>query len=467
MVTFSPTIANVLPLADMHQPNAEEVGALDELRSWAQRRLTERDQPLSGSTIAPDISGFSRTDLPAITPSGVGLTEAWHGLRDVLLPSAVPSDHPRYLAFVGGAPSVAAAVADMALSIGSVYGGSELEAGLVVRAEAEALRWLASLAGLPETARGTFLTGGSISNLSALVAARADRALRDGLPTTTPGVVLASANSHSSVTAATEIMGCELRIVGEVDHPLTGDDLEAALQATHADGSRVIAVSTVAGATNSGQLDDLARIATICRRASVWLHVDAAYGGAALLDKRHTDEFLGIELADSVVINPHKWLFTPYDCSALIYRDAEHARRTHAQRSPYLDVVDEGDNPADYAFHLSRRARGIPLWMSLVANGTDRYRAAVEQCVDLALATADRVSATDHLELLGTSLSVVVFARRDWDRTDYARWSTETVRTGLGLVTPTNYRGRPALRLCFVNPQTRVEDVERILSTLG
>ncbi|UQX88347.1 aminotransferase class I/II-fold pyridoxal phosphate-dependent enzyme [Jatrophihabitans telluris] len=468
----------------MHQPNPEELAALDELRDWARHRLTDRDGPwVSHPTTSAGLpqSGTEPAvhSLPAISPAGVGLTQAWHTLRDVLLPSTVPTDHPRYLAFVAGAPSVAAAIADMALSIGSVYAGSELEAGLVVRAEAEAIQWLAALAGLPPGARGAFVSGGSAANLSALVAARAARAERaaraardSGAPAAPhstawphPGIVLASANSHSSVAAAVEIMGCELRIVGEVDRPMLAADLAHALR--EVDPADVIAVAAIAGATNTGQIDDLDRIATLCARHGLWLHVDAAYGGAALLDKRVTDDFLGLERADSLVINPHKWLFTPYESSALLYRNPDQARRTHAQRSHYLDAVSDGDNPADYAFQLSRRARGLPLWLSLVANGTDAYRTAVERCVDLALESAALIRADEQLTLLSCELSVVVFERVGWSRLDYAHWSVSALHSGLGLVTPTTYRGRPALRFCFVNPQTAVSDVRALLASLG
>jgi glutamate/tyrosine decarboxylase-like PLP-dependent enzyme len=237
----------------------------------------------------------------------------------------------------------------------------------------------------------------------------------------------------------------------------------------HTDPTDVVAVVATAGATNTGAVDELDEIARVCRAHSVWLHVDAAYGGAALLSDRTRPAFAGIELADSVTIDPHKWLFTPFDCAAVIYREPDLARASHTQTAPYLDAVQgiDHDNPADYALHLSRRPRGLPLWMSLVAHGTDAYRRSVEMCLDRAEYAAACVRRSDVLALVAEpSLSIVAFERLGWSRADYARWSLSARRRGLGLITPTAIAGRDALRFCFVNPQTTPADIDLLLADI-
>ena len=333
-----------LPL-DMHHPDAEDAQVLRQLGAWTLRRLSRR--------------GLAQPPRPAprklapITEQGVGTRRAWDELCEQVLPSAFPTDHPGYLAFVPGSPSVAAVLADMAVSASGVYAGSELEAGAVVTAERDALRWLAELAGLPATAHGTFVSGGSMANLSALVAARHAVRARTGRR---PMTVIAGAAAHSSVASAADIMGCDVRLAGHPGRRLTAADLTAALAGQDLDD--VVAVVATAGATNTGLVDDLAEIAAVCRQRGVWLHVDAAYGGAALLAERTRGLFTGLGEADSVTMDPHKWFFTPFDCAAVLYADPAQARRAHTQQASYLSVTADGDNPSDYAVHLSRRAAG-------------------------------------------------------------------------------------------------------------
>jgi L-2,4-diaminobutyrate decarboxylase len=224
-----------------------------------------------------------------------------------------------------------------------------------------------------------------------------------------------------------------------------------------------------AGATNTGAIDALDELADCCEVRGIWMHVDAAYGGAALLVPDRRAEFAGIERADSVTIDPHKWLFTPFDCAAVLYLDPGVARAAHRQRADYLDIVNEsdGDNPADYATHLTRRARGLPVWASLVANGTDAYIDAVECCLAIAGYAARQIHANPHLELVtDPHLTVVLFRRHGWDSDDYDRWSAHTLMHGIALVTPTMFEGEPVLRLCFVNPLTSTSDVNVVLQTL-
>jgi L-2,4-diaminobutyrate decarboxylase len=439
----------------MHKPSFEDEKSIDDISGWIKDRLAFRDETLPARPI---------TELPQLVETGVGMAAAWEVLRDQVLPTGVPSDHPRYLAFVPGSPTVAAVLADMAISASGIYGGSTLDAGALITAERAALRWLADLVGMPAAAHGAFVSGGSIANLSALVAARRHVLERDG-HTGRAGLILTGTGAHSSVDSAAAIMGCELRSAGDPKGRLDRESLARLL--SEVDVADVIAVVATAGATNNGAIDDLTGIGELCRRHGLWLHVDAAYGGAALMSPRVRERFAGIEACDSITIDPHKWLFTPYDCGAVIYRDPELARRAHTQTASYLTVTEGGDNPADYAIHLSRRARGVSLWTSLLANGVAAYRDAVERCLELADYAAARIRDSEHLELVVEhSLSVVLLRRNGWQSQDYDAWSERALASGLGLITPTEYDGEPTLRLCFVNPQTTENDIDRIVADL-
>ena len=446
----------------MHRPDETERRLAVDIATWAMDRLRDRATPPGRAPSDAPIT------LPEIDAAGIGADAAWAALRDLVLPSAVPTDHPRYLAFVPGAPSVAAVLADMAVSASGVYGGSQLEAGAVVAAERSALRWLADLAGLPSGAHGAFVSGGSMANLSALVVARRAAAAVRG---SRPRYVLAGSSAHSSIDSAADVMGCDvLRDCGD-DGRL--DEVSLGRMLSRAGDEGVAAVVATAGATNTGAVDRLHDVAELCQSRGIWLHVDAAYGGAALLSARCADAFKGIDQADSITIDPHKWLFTPFDCAAVLYRDPGLARIVHAQVAPYLEVVngerggESPDNPADYALHLSRRPRGLPLWMSLVANGAGAYERAVDTCLDLAEYAAARIRGEAALELVGEqNLSVVTFRRSGWTAGDYAAWSSHVRSSGLGLITPTRIDGTPVLRLCFVNPMTTAADVDLVLGDL-
>lgn len=437
-----------------HDLGPEDDEVLARVAEWVSDRLMNRAVPIHAR----------REELAEITREGSGAAAAWTALREVVLPAAFPTDHPRYLAFVGGAPTTASVLADVAMSAAAVYGGSELEAGAVVEAESAALRWLCSLIGYPADAHGAFVSGGSAANLSALVAARHGRASSTGQP---PNILVVGASAHSSIRSAAEIMGCRIAVAGAEDSPMTAADLESVLSGL--DSRDVVAVVATAGATNTGHVDELDAVAAVCDGRGIWLHVDAAYGGAALLSATCRSAFDGMERADSVTIDPHKWLFTPLDCAAVLYRNPELPRAAHRQNAHYLEAAhSEGsNNPSDFAVHLTRRARGIPLWASLIANGTDAYVAGVERCLTLASYAAKRIDSTDQLEVaLEPQLSVVLFRREGWTAEEYIRWSREARRTGLALVTPTSLRSEIVLRLCFVNPLTTEEDIDVVLDSL-
>ncbi|TML17732.1 MAG: aminotransferase class V-fold PLP-dependent enzyme [Actinobacteria bacterium] len=447
----------------MHLYDAETDRVANEIVEFARWRTRLDPIPLDATC---SLDALNATAGETITKGGLGGHEALRIFRDVLAPNCLSVDFPRYLAFVPCAPTELAVLFDLVVSAFSMYGGSWLEGAGAVYAENQALRWLADLAGLPAGAGGCFVAGGTFGNLSALVAARhAATASRARRPRR--WAIVAAASAHSSIQAAAEVVDADL-IAAEVDDHgrLNGKSVARALARAR---GRAFAVVATAGTTNLGLVDDLASIAAVCAERGVWLHVDGAYGGAALAAPSARHLFAGVEHADSIIIDPHKWLFAPFDACALLYRDPAKAYAAHAHHASYLEILqmDHQWNPSDYAIHLTRRARGLPFWFSLAAHGTRAYETAVERTLEVTREAAALVQSLEHVELLVEPvLSVLAVRRIGWTNDDYVEWSARMMREQIAFVVPSLHQGEPMLRLCIVNPRTCIDDIRLILESM-
>ena len=448
----------------MHKftPEVEELA--NEILAYSLERL-KSDPPLDGPRSAADL--FAEVGN-TITERGLGGRAALGVFTEVLAKACISTDHPRYLAYIPSAPSEYASLFDLVVAASALYGGSWQEGAGAVFAENQALRWLSDLAGLPESAGGVFVQGGTIGNLSALVTARADA--RAKFPHVKRWAIACSAEAHSSVASAAQVMDVELvTIEPRDDLRIHGEDIAAAIDAYHASSdARVCAVVATSGTTNLGVIDDLKGAAKAARDRNIWFHVDGAYGLAGLCAPSVREMFDGVELCDSFIVDPHKWLFAPYDACALVYRNPEIARITHTQHASYLDALHDGSwSPSDYAIQLTRRTRGLPFWFSLAAAGTDAYRDAVEDSLRVAKDAAELIKAHPNLELLREpELSIVAFTRNGWDKSDYQKWSDQLLEDQIGFVTPSSHHGKPILRFAIVNPWTTIADIKTILATL-
>ena len=448
----------------MHKFTPEVEALANEILAYSLERL-KSDPPLDGPRTAADL--FAEVGN-TITERGLGGRAALGVFTEVLAKACISTDHPRYLAYIPSAPSEYASLFDLVVGASALYGGSWQEGAGAVFAENQALRWLSDLAGLPESAGGVFVQGGTIGNLSALVTAREDA--RAKFPEVTKWAIACSAEAHSSIATAAKIMDVELvKIAPRDDLRIHGDDIAAAIDQYHAaHAARVCAVVATSGTTNLGVIDDLKGAAKAAHDRNIWFHVDGAYGLAGLCAPSVRPQFAGVELCDSFIVDPHKWLFAPYDACALVYRNPEIARITHTQHASYLESLHDGSwSPSDYAIQLTRRTRGLPFWFSLAAAGTDAYRDAVEESLTVAQNAADLIRAHPRLELLRQpDLSIVAFTRTGWNRDDYQKWSDQLLEDQIGFVTPSSHQGQPILRFAIVNPWTTMADIEVILATL-
>jgi glutamate/tyrosine decarboxylase-like PLP-dependent enzyme len=445
-----------------HSDETERLSAA--IFAYAAGRLRLDPVPLDAPRPPAELAALAG---PTVTQQGLGGDEALRVFAEVLAPACVSIDHPRFLSFIPSAPTEAAMLFDLVVGVSSIFGGTWIEAAGAIHAENEALRWVADLAGLPAAAGGVFVQGGTIGNLSALVTARhAARARRDGAPRR--GVVVASDQVHTSIVAAARVMDVDVVLVPtDSERRLRGHALRATLDEV---GDDAFAVVATAGTTNLGIVDRIDEVADACAERGLWLHVDGAYGGAALAAPSVRHLFDGIERADSFVVDPHKWLFAPFDCCALLYREPALARAAHSQIAGYLDPVHTGDwNPCDYAVHLTRRARGLPFWFSLAVHGTRAYEDAVERTLAVARFAADEIRRrSEDLELLHEpDLSVVVFRRLGWGSAEYGDWSRGLLQSGDAFVVPTSHDGETVTRLAVVNPRTSEADITAVLDTMS
>ena len=450
----------------MHQftPEVEELAK--EVLDYSLIRL-RTDPPLDGPKTAQELYDLTGN---TITEKGLGGHETLKLFKEVLAKACISTDHPRYLAFIPSAPSEYANLFDLVVGASALYGGSWLEGAGAVFAENQALKWISDLAGLPNTAGGVFVQGGTIGNLSALVTAR--NSFRAKRKDVSRWVIAASADSHSSIKSAAEVMDVGILLIKpDKNGALQGDACAEAIDKYHNENPahQIFAVVATAGTTNLGIIDNLHGIAEVAKARGIWFHVDGAYGLAALCAPSVRALFNGIEKADSLIVDPHKWLFAPFDACALIYRNPKLAKKAHLQKAAYLETLDEDNewNPSDYAIHLTRRARGLPFWFSLAAHGTDAYTEAMERTMTVAKNAADQVKAHPHLKLLmDPILSIVAFERVGWNSEDYENWSDKLLADQIGFVTPSAYKGRSILRFAIVNPWTSESDISEILATL-
>jgi glutamate/tyrosine decarboxylase-like PLP-dependent enzyme len=461
---------------DMHRHDQATEVLTQAVVRYALERMRMDPPPLDKTRPAGELRAMvGRT----VTAKGIGGLETLRIFAEVLGPASISIDHPRFLSFVPAAPTEASILFDLVVGASSIYGGSWLEGGGAVFAENEALRYIADLVGLPASAGGVFVSGGTAGNLSALIAARFRwRHRADGAHDRTRGLLLTGKGAHSSVASAARAMDADVVLVpaDEYGRMWGGALRETIVGLAAEDRERVFAIVTTAGTTNAGVIDDLAGVADVCANFGAWMHVDGAYGGAGLAAPSVRDRYNGIEHADSFIVDPHKWLFAPFDCCALVYRDPNVARAAHTQHAEYLDVLHSGGddpdshewNPSDFAHHLSRRARGLPFWFSLATHGTEAYRDAIETTLTVARQGARLIDDAPHLELImEPELSTLLLRRTGWNAADYQAWSDRLLDEGTAFVTPTSWNGEVLLRLCVINPLTSVEDLRIIVDSLA
>jgi glutamate/tyrosine decarboxylase-like PLP-dependent enzyme len=444
-------------------PHEDE--AVELTLDWARKRTVSGSDP---KTTALSANQLRKMVGETITEDGLGPKKALEIFEDLNLATR-SSDDPMNFAYIPSAPTKAAVAFDEVVSAANVFGGLWEAGAGAIYAENQVINWMKKKLGWPEDAIGTFVSGGTHGNLSALACAR-DHARNvwkkegrypNGRPDDGYKLII-SKDTHSSVKTIAKVLDIEvLTAKTDKDGRMTGESVKNLLK----NYQGIFAVVATTGTTNTGVIDDLESISKVCKENKLWLHIDGAYGGAGLLAPSVRDLYKGIEEADSFIVDPHKWLFAPYDCCMLVYRSSKNVYQTFSQHAEYLDGVDHTEiNPSDMAIHLSRRTRGLPLWYSLVTYGSNKYTDAIETCLANARKCAQAIKDADHLDLvMEPTLSIVVFKRKGWKKEDYDAWSHKLALEGKILCLPSSIDGETILRLAFLNPKTDIDKAIEIV----
>lgn len=401
--------------------------------------------------------------------------------RDVF-PATFHTDHPRFYSFVPSPTNFVSVVGDLLASAHNVFMGHWLASSTASQVELVVVDWLRQLCGLPESGGGILLSGGSMANLAAVATARE---VKQGGPDPA-ATVYCSDQTHSSLFKGLRILGFRRdqrrTVPTDAQLRLSLPDLRRLLAEDRAAGRRPLCVVANAGTTNTGAVDPLGELATLCAAEDLWLHVDGAYGAAAVLTERGRQALRGLERADSITLDPHKWLFQPYEIGCLLVRNAGSLRLAFRvdddDHADYLqDVtrhVRDEVNFYDLGPQLTRSFRALKLWLSLRAFGLAAFRRAVEVGLEMADEAERALRADPRWEVVTPAqLGVITFRWRGGGTASAAAVDALTQRVvdrlredGYALVMSTALHGRPVLRLCPLHPGARAEEIRETIRRL-
>ena len=428
--------------------------------------LLDSDRPALGRAGAQEMAARLPFGVPE-APQDFGALLA--RLERDVLPFMSNSAHPGYMAFVPTCGTFPSALGDFIAAALSVYVGSWMEGPGPGRVELVVLDWFKDWIGYPSGAAGVLVPGGSAANLTALGCAR--ETLHG--PTDARAALYVADQSHASVARAIRMLGFrpdQTRVLPTDDRQrLRPESVAAAIDSDLAAGLRPLAVVAAAGATNTGAVDPLEGIAAVCRERGVWLHVDAAYGGFAAMTERGRRALAGLELADSVTLDPHKWLYQPIECGCVLVRDGDLLRRAFEIEQDYMAdaTASAGEvNFGDLGLQLTRGFRALKVWLSVSLFGAQAYRGAIDAALDLAELARALVAADDRLETIAAGELGITGVRRRVDGGEDVAAAVNAAlvaayeASGKGLALSTRVDGRYAVRLCILNHTTRAADVE-------
>jgi aromatic-L-amino-acid decarboxylase len=463
-------------------------GDLDPADWAAFRALAHRALDESLDAVAQIRAGRPWTEIPAATRAAIGNDPlplapsdpalVYDAYKAQIAPYAVDNRHPRFFGWVHGAGTVTGILAEMlAASMNANVGGRDHAA---VEVERRVIRWWCEVFGFPETASGILTTGTSMANLIAVLVARraaVGKTVRaQGVPAEMGLRAYASTEAHGSVAHAFDVAGlgsAALRSIPvDADLRIDLDVLQTVIAADRADGKLPFAIIATAGSASTGACDDLDALATLARDEDLWFHVDGAFGALAYLAPQLRGLLNGIERADSIAFDLHKWLHVPYDAGAVIVRDGELHQSTFADHAPYLARTERGtaaNHPwfTDFGPELSRGFRALSVWFTMKTYGLDRFGELIAAQCALATALGERIDATDGLRMLApVVLNIVCFHYTAPDLTDAAidalnlRIVVALQERGIAVPSTTRVNGRLAIRLNVMNHRTTYDDLE-------
>ena len=431
------------------------------------------DRPIGHTARRDKLEGTLREAMPQER------TDPLEVLRQVeqdILPHIIHMDHPRFFGFVPSPSNFVSVMGDALASGFNIFAGTWLEASGPTQVELVTVDWLRQECGLPETAGGIFVSGGSAANITALAVAREVHLDGD----MSGAVIYTSDQTHSSIERGLTLLGfdrSQLRRL-ETDHQFRFDvgRLGDAIAADRTAGRRPFCVIATPGSTNTGAVDPLSELAALCRAEDIWMHADGAYGAAAAFSSRSEDLLAGLGEVDSLTLDPHKWLFQPFEIGCVLFRDADWLEQTFSLIPAYLeDATGDVDeiNMFERGVQLTRATRALKLWMSLKTFGSDALADAIDRGFELAETAAEKIDEMSEWELVSPpQMGIVTFrcvpggmSESDINHLNQSLVAA-SLEDGFAMVTSTVLRGTTALRMCCINPRTTREDIEATLERL-
>ena len=430
-------------------------------------------RPVTQVSTLHNLHGGLRETLP-LEPSPPA--ELLAQFRDFVAAEMTHNDHPRNFAFVPGPSNFIGAMADALASAFNIFCGVWLGPSGSAQIELITIEWLRQLFEFPQSGGGLFVSGGSMANLTCLAVARHAMLGNNA----NNASVYFSDQTHSSVAKGLKILGLQQyqlrKLPSGADFRLPLETLAKKVAADRQQGLTPFCVVANAGTTNTGAVDPLEEIADFCQAEGLWMHVDGAYGGSAFLAESGRPQLAGLNRADSLAIDPHKWMFQPYEIGCALVRDAEKLKATFRVSAEYLKIAEqsaEQPNFSDYGVQLTRGFRALKLWMSLKAFGVNAFREAIESGIQNARQVQALLEAGPHWQVVTpATLGIVTFRfvapgmtdiRLDQLNSDIA---SEMINSGHALLSPTILNGRTVLRMCTINPRTSRMDLETTVARL-
>jgi len=433
---------------------------VEQAESARDRRVGQKADP---AVIRPAL----REPVPA---DGVSFEEALGRLEDEVFPNRLNIAHPRFFAFVPGPSNYVGVLGDLLASGLNVFNGSWLGGSGAAAVELQTVDWLRELCGFPESASGLFVSGGSLANLTALAVAR-DVKLEGNLD---GARVYFSDQTHSSIEKALRVAGFRpehiVKLPCDSEFRIVVAELAERVAADRATGLRPFCVIANGGTTNTGAVDPLREIAELAKREGLWMHVDGAYGAASVISDRGREILRGIELADSLSLDPHKWLFQPIECGCVLLRDAAMLKAAYRILPDYLKDIHRNAqevNPCDYGIQLTRGFRALKVWLSLKVFGLDAFRAAITRGFELAEHAQRCLEAMPDWEVVApANMATVSFRYAKGDDALQTALMETLLADGYAMVSTTMLRGHTVVRMCTINPRTTEQDIEGTLAKL-
>lgn len=452
--------------------------AVDVVSDLYENKLNRR--VFAGKSPDEVLSAFDE-NLPEAETSVDTLLEK---IRTDVIASATMNIGPRYFGYITGGGNQVAIMGDL---ISSALNQNNLKwhsSPISTEMEKLVIRWVSQFIGYPDQAAGAILDGGSTANFNCLAVARknmADKSVaEDGMYGQKPMTIYVSEEGHSSFDKAVDMLGIGKKYLRKIpvndQFQIDTKKLEEKIVQDKSAGLNPICVIGIAGTTNTGAIDDLENLAEVAKKHGLWYHVDAAYGGPAAAVDSVRSQFSGVEKADSVVINPHKWLYVPFEAACILVKEPEKLRRTFSHLPDYLKSDNKDDGRTDmmeYQLPLTKSFKSLKVWMTLKAYGAKRLRETIQEDIDKAAHLVDLINDSEDMELLAPApLSIVCFryAPKHLDEDQIEKVNQQLIseieEDGRIFLTGTCLHGKTALRICIINPRTTREDVDAILDVV-